>query len=237
MASSRICSIEGCGKNRIARGYCSAHYQRFKYGNGLNVAKPVVEKTIRGADAICVVAGCGKRHNCKGYCKNHYNRFVSHGDPLGGRAAQGEPEKFFREVVLPFEGDDCLAWPYAKIPSGYGQLGKQSVTRLICEERFGPAPSPEYDAAHNCGNGHLGCVNPGHLRWATKKENQADRLLHDTHNRGARNNTAKLTEAEVREIRRLYGSVSGVQLAKRYGLTSAGISNIQKRKSWRWLPD
>jgi hypothetical protein len=34
-------------------------------------------------------------------------------------------------------------------------------------------------AIHCCGNGHLSCVNPAHLRWGTAKDNGKDAHLHN----------------------------------------------------------
>jgi hypothetical protein len=44
MANPKVCSIEGCDKSAIARGYCSAHYQRLRiYGNPLTTKIKVGE--------------------------------------------------------------------------------------------------------------------------------------------------------------------------------------------------
>ena len=50
------------------------------------------------------------------------------------------------------------------------------VSRLVCEEAYGPPPTSKHEAAHNTPNGCVGglCVNNAHLRWATRKENAAD---------------------------------------------------------------
>lgn len=45
----------------------------------------------------------------------------------------------------------------------------------------------------------------------------------------------KLTEESVLKIRRLYGVVPGYVIAKKYGVTGATISFIQKRRRWGWL--
>lgn len=50
----------------------------------------------------------------------------------------------------------------------------------MCQKAHGDPPSPKHDAAHSCGRGHEGCVNPNHLSWKTKKQNQADRITHGT---------------------------------------------------------
>lgn len=59
-----------------------------------------------------------------------------------------------------------------------------TVSRLVCEYINGKAPSPEHEAAHNCGKGHEGCVNPLHMRWATRAENFSDKVIHGTSMRG-----------------------------------------------------
>ena len=50
------------------------------------------------------------------------------------------------------------------------------VSRLVCEEVYGPPPTLDHLAAHNTPNGCVGglCVNGDHLRWATRKENYED---------------------------------------------------------------
>lgn len=114
------------------------------------------------ASPVCCIANCSKRHYAKGFCQAHYERSRRHGDPLAGRTAQGEPEKFLREVVLPYDGDECLLWPFARSRGGYGKIAVNSrlrtVSRLICEDAHGPPPTAIHEAAHSCGKGHLGCV-------------------------------------------------------------------------------
>ena len=61
-----------------------------------------------------------------------------------------------------------------------GSRLKKTVARLICEEIYGPPPTPEHiDAAHNTPNGCIGgaCVNPDHIRWATPSQNMMDKPL------------------------------------------------------------
>lgn len=63
---------------------------------------------------------------------------------------------------------------------------------------------------------------------ARPRENTAPRRSY----RGDANPAAKLTEADVREIRRLRGIESGVSLAKRFGVTPSRISALQRGKGW-----
>jgi hypothetical protein len=71
---------------------------------------------------ICSIDECGKRHYGDGFCHSHYERWKTHGDPLGGRTANGEPLRFLREVVLAYDGNECLPWPYSRISGGYGTV-------------------------------------------------------------------------------------------------------------------
>lgn len=186
---------------------------------------------------LCSIPECGNTVDTRGWCSKHYCRWKKYKDPLFTKTApSGEPMRFFLETVLPYEGDECLAWPYGSNRHGYGRLyfngRSRFVSRIVCEQLYGPAPSSSHEAAHSCGNGHLGCVSPKHLRWDTRRGNFADKTRHGTDNRGERHNLAKLTEEDVREIRRLARTTSGRAIAKRYGLSESHVSTILSRKSW-----
>lgn len=188
---------------------------------------------------ICAVPGCGKVHYGLGWCKMHYARVRTHGDPLAGPTPIGEPARYLREEVLTYEGDECLIWPYGRNEQGYAICHRDGrnhfASRLVCEDTHGQAPSPGHQAAHGCGNGHLGCVTKRHLRWATPTENKADELMHGTRCRGESAPTAKLTEDQVRAVRRLLASVTPTDVAKFYGVHPATIAAIRDGKSWAWL--
>lgn len=129
----------------------------------------------------------------------------------------------------------CLIWPYARNENGYGQFGHRGemhkAHRYMCELVHGPAPSPLHQAAHACGNGHLGCVNPKHLSWKTGTENQLDRTVHGRAKpKGPR---ATLTPEQVEEIKGLKGTMTNTAIAERYGVHRETIGNIVRGISWR----
>jgi len=136
------------------------------------------------------------------------------------------------------ETDDCILWPYAKNAAGYGRvwgLGKVNLApRLSCQMAQGDAPTAKHEAAHSC---HTpACLNPRHLRWATRTENERDKISNGTSNRGSRQWASKLTEYQVREMR-IYAR-SGVKqqdLANYYGLGQATVSQILSGQRWGWL--
>ena len=110
------------------------------------------------------------------------------------------------------------------------------VHQLVAETFYGPRPSPSYDTAHSDGNKmHNHFRN---IRWATRAENEADKLLHGRSNRGERNGSAKVTDQQADEIRALSEtlcrSTGGVKfkkgelgkLAAKYGITKSAVYQI-----------
>jgi HNH endonuclease len=121
----------------------------------------------------CSITGCnGAQRGC-GFCYKHYRRFMEHGDPLFTKYAIAETKlKFINDVVLSWETLECLIWPFSH-RDGRGYINEEPVSRFVCKLAHGSPPTDKHDAAHNCGNER--CVNPHHLRWATRKENMAGR--------------------------------------------------------------
>lgn len=111
-----------------------------------------------------------------------------------------------------------------------GNKGKTfPVHQLVTLAFHGPRPSPNHHAAHRDGdktNNHW-----TNLRWATREENEADKLLHGTSNRGERNGMAKLTDTQVAEIKkRIASGERQARLVEEYGVSAGAISNIYRGK-------
>lgn len=170
----------------------------------------------------------------------HARRLRRNGDPLARKKpANGEALAFYVNQVVPYDGDECLVWPFTRDKQGYGKLmvdGKnKTVSRLVCEAANGPPPTLRHDAAHSCGRGKFGCVAKRHMRWATRKENVADMIAHGTMSRGSQRRIAKLHEADVLEIVSRRGKVRTSVLAKQYGVKNATICDIMSGRNWGWL--
>lgn len=184
----------------------------------------------------CIIQGCEKRVHARGWCQAHYSRWLRNGDPLAGMTGPDEAGRFFREVVLACRSDECLIWPFSRTDTGYAQIwvgGKNKrAHRLACEAINGPA-MPSMEAAHSCGNGSGGCVNPLHLTWKTRAENIADQETHGTRLRGSDKPKSKLTEGDVLSIRRSSQPIR--LLAEKYCVSSATIDAVIKRKTWRHI--
>jgi hypothetical protein len=183
----------------------------------------------------CCVNGCGRKVIARSMCESHYRRWRRHGDPLAGGIARGSRAQWLH-LHKEYSGDDCLIWPFSR-HHGYAVMSfdKKSVRlcRILCEEEHGPPPSPIHEAAHSCGNGHLGCVNRRHLRWATPVENNRDKIEHGTLLHGARHPNAKLDDETVETIRRLSGSQRAI--ARQFNISQSVVSEIRSGKAWRHL--
>lgn len=205
------------------------------YYNGVNrMANPKSTTKKR----ICAMDGCTQDVRAKGYCNKHYARLYRHGDPSVTKVASpGEPLSFVDKVCSGrLQSSDCIEWPFGK-SNGYGDVWKERkkypAHRLVLIKTVGDPLTDDMEAAHNCGN--RGCVNPAHLRWATPKENQADRLIHGTENMGEKHGSSKLTRANVISIRRDDRRLRDI--AQEYRVSRVTISSIKLRKTWSHVAD
>lgn len=185
----------------------------------------------------CSIDGCNKPHFGRGLCNMHYVRWRKHGSAHVTKCApNGAVQKFINEVVIVFDGAECLAWPFSRTPSGVATNGTGSLCRYICTIVNGPPPEPRYHAAHSCGKSHEGCVNPKHLSWKTPKGNNADKLLHGTSRRGSERPNAKLNPDIVRSLRALFADgISTSKAAALCGVSIASARNVRSGNTWSWV--
>lgn len=184
----------------------------------------------------CLIAGCEKNTHGTRMCPMHRRRLRVHGDPLYlGRTENGLPAKFIEDAMRS-QTDECILWPFHinKI-TGYADVnanGTRRAHRIICQRVYGAAPTPKHESAHSCNIRH--CLNPRHLRWATRIENQADRVDHGTSNRGERQWNNKLSESDARKIKMLSDRHSPT-VGAQYGVAARTIRDIWNGKTWAWI--
>lgn len=227
----KLCSIEGCGKPAKGRGWCGAHWWRWKNYGDPEALKPPVTKS-----EFCCVEGCEEPPNGKkGMCNAHYLRQYRHGDPnIILRAANGTVEQWVQEH-LSYEGVECLTWPFAIGRDGRGRINNREYPqahRYICFLINGAPPSSVHEAAHSCGKGHEGCVHPKHLRWATPVENASDRVVHGTQRFGENHHSSKLTKQQVDQIREWGTVLTQRELGEYFEVSSRTIDDILKGRTW-----
>ena len=97
------------------------------------------------------------------------------------RKCRGTSVKSFVEGVRAASGGECIFVPGAQpgVPAKLSWLGKTiNAARYMCLLTHG---APKYEGAvarHTCGNGHLSCVNPGHIKWGDLGDNMSDAVHH-----------------------------------------------------------
>lgn len=79
--------------------------------------------------------------------------------------------------------------------------------------------------------------NLSNLKYGTVSENQMDRVLHGTSNRGSSHGMSLLNEKVVLEIREKYvfGKYGYKRLAKDFNVSPSTIQDIIERKTWKHI--
>jgi hypothetical protein len=110
-----------------------------------------------------------------------------------------------------------------------GQRKRIGVHIIVARAFIGPTP-PGQEVRHQDGD-RLN-RRADNLEYGTRSQNQLDRNRHGTDNRGERNGNARVTIAQVKEIRSLCGSIPQHEIARLYGISQQTISGIATRKRW-----
>ncbi len=151
--------------------------------------------------------------------------------------------------------DGCWPWQLARDKDGYGLVKYQRRMRRahrVAWQLANDAPIPSgLWVLHRCNNPP--CQNPAHLYVSNAQANADDReraghtRRGDAHDsrvhperrpRGERQWNARLTDAQVLELRAAYARGEGPArvLAARFGIGRSTAQFILSRRSWRHLP-
>ena len=137
--------------------------------------------------------------------------------------------------------DNCWNWtgPISGSGSGYGHIFINKkywrAHRLVWKLTHGVIPKGIH-VLHKCDNTR--CVNPNHLFLGTHRDNINDMMHKGRQTRGTRTGTNKLSESDVREIRkRAAAGEETVELAKEFGIVTRTAWSVATKRSWKWLDD
>lgn len=146
-------------------------------------------------------------------------------------------EAFFAHLT-PGEQDECWIWPSCKTKNGYGLFTfknkKYYAHRVSYEIYYGPFDK-RMDVLHKCDI--PACCNPSHLWTGTAKEN-ADDMISKGRGRhksfpGELHHAAKLTEEQVKEIRKLADlGVNQTKIGIIFGVSQTTVTQIKCRRVW-----
>ncbi len=141
--------------------------------------------------------------------------------------------------------DECWTWMGCKDKLGYGYIAvdkiRDGIMRIVRASRvsmmisLGRWLSSEEHVLHNCpGKDNPSCVNPAHLRIGTHQDNMKDVVRKHQSPRGEEHCRSKLTNSEVRSMRRKRTRGWTMQrLADFYGLCIATVFDIIHVKSYK----
>ncbi len=162
-----------------------------------------------------------------------------------------EAERFWSHVD---KSGDCWLWTSTRLRGGYGQFmteGTRLAHRVAWRLMFGPIPAGLV-VCHSCDV--KACVNPGHLFLGTYQDNVDDMIAKgrnpqgeswhtaarlEARPKGSSHGHAKLTDADVREIRRRFrvGDVTKASLAEEFSVSAGAIRNIVTGRNWTHLAE
>lgn len=112
-----------------------------------------------------------------------------------------------------------------------GKGSFKKVHRLVAKA-FLSQPSSLHEVNHKNSNRQDNTLQ--NLEWVTKSENTLHGFAYGfSSNVGVRNSQAKLTEEDVKEIRRLSKHVVHGELATMFGVTRPTITRVVLRTNWK----
>lgn len=80
--AQRICSVDGCPYEHVAKGLCNLHYHRLRRNGSVGPTHPIIN---RRPSAACSVDGCDRSVRRNALCGMHAQRMEKHGEvgPVG----------------------------------------------------------------------------------------------------------------------------------------------------------
>lgn len=155
---------------------------------------------------------------------------------MGGPPPRPLIDRFSTKYVIDSTG--CWLWTAHRAKNGYGVMtvGKRphaapmGAHRISWTLHHGPIPDGML-VCHRCDVKH--CVNPDHLFLGTAADNLRDMVEKGRSARGVKHSQAKLTDDEVRAIRRDPRILR--EVADDYGMSMSMISYIRTGQNWSHL--
>ena len=135
-------------------------------------------------------------------------------------------------------------WTGSKITSGYGFISRKNTGRLslhrytkIIHDKLplSTLKNEKLFFMHKCDL--PSCVNPEHIEIGNAKLNYDDSVKKRRHSHGSKHGISKLTESDVREIKKLLrdNKFSHRKIANLFSVSSGTIGAINIKKTWKHI--
>lgn len=230
----RLCEVEGCSKRYRSRGFCESHYRRWvKHGHPTELPTPTADygpdltedgqseewRPIAGHEGAYEVSSFGRVRSL----------------PRVALRRDGKPLTVRGQILQTSPGSRG----YPRVTLNLDGVGTWRAVHSLVARAFLPPPKRamgsrglDYNVNHIDGSKTNNRVS--NLEYITARANishaRATGLL-DV--RGVNNPRTRLTESDVREIRRLYGKgARQVDLAEQFCIDQTSVSRIILRKSF-----
>lgn len=154
---------------------------------------------------------------------------------------------YFASHVVADSKTGCWLWTGSRDKAGYALANRwmlrQGKWRSILAHRlsysiFNGEIPPTMHVLHSCDNPR--CVSPSHLTIGTHTDNMRDKARKGRCPKfdGSGNPSAKLTDKNVRDIRRMLSEgKTQTSIAKMFGMSQSTISLIALGKHWSSVKD
>lgn len=144
-------------------------------------------------------------------------------------------DKFWNQII---KTNTC--WNFRNIyKPGYGRIYLGSYKNIgahVFSYMIHKGNVPKgFHVCHSCDN--RACVNPDHLWIGTPKDNAYDAIKKErrVYVNGEKHGNHKLTEKEVRKIRKIYRPGESNEIAKQFNVAASCIRAIMCRRIWRHI--
>jgi hypothetical protein len=134
---------------------------------------------------------------------------------------------------------NCWVWRGARNKQGYGIVKFRKrfyrVHRLFFSVFKGFDIDSDLFVNHYCNN--TSCVNPDHLTAKNQEDNMKYASNLDRTQRGERSPASKLTQSEVRKIRKLAGEneLSKQKIGDMFGISRRHVYYLMNHERWKHL--